>query len=268
VGLKTEHLLWSAGLLSWENFLKVENIPLSQNRIRQVESYIVQSKLHLKNRNPNFFTQLLSSSEHWRLFPAFRDSIAYLDIETTGLNGYDEITTIGLYDGKSLFHYIQGANLDDFMNDIQNYKLIVSYNGKTFDVPFIENYFRIKLRHAHIDLRYVLKSLGIAGGLKQCEKQLGLYRNDLDGVDGYFAVLLWHDFEKNKNKKALETLLAYNTEDVINLETLMVIAYNLKLKNTPFFEHNRLPLPMPAKNPFKADVELLNRIKRNLYSRH
>ncbi len=268
VGLKTEHLLWSAGLSSWETFLKMDDIPLSKSRIKQIENYIEQSRLHLKNRNPNFFTQLLSSSEHWRVFSAFRDSIAYLDIETTGLNGYDEITTIGLYDGKSLFHYIHGVNLNNFMDDIQNYKLIVSYNGKTFDVPFIENYFQIKLKQAHIDLRYVLKSLGIAGGLKQCEKHLGLYREDLDGVDGYFAVLLWYDFARNRNKKALETLLAYNTEDVVNLETLMVLAYNLKLKNTPFFEHGKLPLPVPPENPFKADVRLLNKIKRELCYRH
>jgi hypothetical protein len=29
-------------------------------------------------------------------------------------------------------------------------------------------------------------------------------------VDGFFAVLLWWDFKRNKNQKALETLLAYN----------------------------------------------------------
>jgi uncharacterized protein YprB with RNaseH-like and TPR domain len=52
------------------------------------------------------------------------------------------------------------------------------YNGKTFDVPFIEKYFGIRMNHAHIDLRYVLKSLGYAGGLKRCEKALGLDRGE------------------------------------------------------------------------------------------
>jgi len=56
-------------------------------------------------------------------------------------------------------------------------------------------------------LRYVLKSLGYSGGLKSCEKALGLDRGDLDGVDGYFAVLLWRDYQKKHNEKALETLL-------------------------------------------------------------
>jgi uncharacterized protein YprB with RNaseH-like and TPR domain len=80
----------------------------------------------------------------------------------------------------------------------------------------------------------VLASLGYKGGLKGCERQLGLTREGLEEVDGFFAVLLWKDFKKNKNHKALETLLAYNIQDVVNLEALMIKAYNKKLKDTPF----------------------------------
>ncbi|MBW2061720.1 MAG: ribonuclease H-like domain-containing protein [Deltaproteobacteria bacterium] len=264
IGLKTERQIWSDGLSSWDTFSRVEHIPFSPGRIKHIKNYLAQSQLHLRNRNPNFFASLLSPGQHWRLFSAFRDSVAYLDIETTGLSDIHEITTISLYDGSAVYYYIQGENLDDFMDDILNYRLIITYNGKCFDVPFIENYFKIKINHAHIDLRYLLKSVGIAGGLKQCEKQVGLHRNELDGVDGYFAVLLWHDFQNTGNKRALETLLAYNIEDVLSLETLMVIAYNLKLKETPFFEQNRLSLPCPPQNPFKADITLLERIKHHL----
>ena len=66
----------------------------------------------------------------------------------------------------------------------------MTYNGKSFDIPFIESHFGAKLTHAHIDLRYILASLGYRGGLKGCEKQLGIDRGDLKNVDGYFAVLL------------------------------------------------------------------------------
>jgi len=34
--------------------------------------------------------------------------------------------------------YINGQNLNDFLDDIKKYKIIVTYNIKTFDVPFIE----------------------------------------------------------------------------------------------------------------------------------
>ena len=92
-------------------------------------------------------------------------------------------------------------NLDDFVNDIEKYQVIVSYNGKSFDIPFLERFFRIRLHHAQIDLRYVLARLGVKGGLKGCEKQLGLHRGNLDGVDGYFAVLLWHRYCRKMTKR-------------------------------------------------------------------
>src|SRR6185503_9998921 len=115
----------------------------------------------------------LPTNQHWRLASDFRRSIAYLDIETTGLGYGDMITTIAIYDGSNILHYINGQNLSDFKRDIQAYNLLVTYNGKCFDVPFIERFFNIRLDHAHIDLRYVLKSLGYTGGLKACERQLG-----------------------------------------------------------------------------------------------
>jgi len=181
--------------------------------------------------------------------------MVFLDIETTGLNMWGfEITTIALYNGESISYYIKDQNLDDFLDEIKKYKCIVTYNGKSFDIPFIESHFGIKLNHAHIDLRYILASLGYTGGLKSCEVQLGIDRGDLKDVDGYFAVLLWLGYQENGNKKALETLLAYNIQDTVNLETLMVISCNLKIKQTPFYE-NQIPEPVLPEIPFTADIE-------------
>jgi hypothetical protein len=190
---------------------------------------------------------------------------AYLDIETTGLDDYAEVTTIALYDGKEVFTYINGRNLNDFVEDIQQYQVIVSYNGKSFDIPFLERYFRIRLDHAQIDLRYVLARLGIKGGLKGCEKQLGLNRGNLDGVDGYFAVLLWHQYKQNNDERALETLLAYNIEDTVNLERLAIEAYNRNVLTTPFAEELVLPFPAPPQIPYVADYDCIERIKRAIY---
>ena len=120
------------------------------------------------------------------------------------------------------------------------------------------------MNQVHIDLRYVLKSLGYAGGLKGCEKKACIDRGDLEGVDGYFAVYLWNEYQRNKNHKALETLLAYNVQDVVNLETLMFLSYNLKLKETPFNESHQLDLPSSPEIPFKADLETIEKVKRQV----
>jgi uncharacterized protein YprB with RNaseH-like and TPR domain len=116
--------------------------------------------------------------------------------------------------------------------------------------------------HAHIDLRYVLASIGYSGGLKKCEKRLGIDRGDLIDVDGYFAVLLWQDYDVAGNAKALDTLLAYNVLDVVNLETLMIIAHNHKLQGTPFEDSHSLALPSPPENPFQADRGTIFRLRR------
>jgi len=225
---------------------------------------IGESRQHLHQNNPGYFSMLLPSNQSWRFFPEFRDSTVYLDIETTGLDRYyQSITTIALYDGHEIKTYVNGQNLDDFIEDIQKYKVIISYNGKSFDIPFIENYFNIRLDHAQIDLRYVLYSLGYRGGLKGCERQLDMDRGDLNDIDGYFAVLLWNEFIKTKNQQTLETLLAYNIQDTINLENLMVTAYNLKLKDTPFYETHMIADSPPQVNPYSTDLATVDRIKNS-----
>jgi len=262
IGAITERHLWSSGLTDWDTPFDNTPTPISSNRKITITKGIKESRHHLDRDNPAFFSNLLPSNQGWRLFPEFRESTVYLDIETTGLERhYNDITTIALYDGATIQTYVHGKNLTDFVDDIQKYNVIVSYNGKSFDVPFIENYFGIQLNHAQIDLRYVLSSLGYKGGLKSCERQLEMDRGDLSDVDGFFAVLLWNDYQKTGNQKALDTLLAYNVQDTVNLENLMVEAYNLKIKETPFCNSHLIPSPCMPVNPYEADLKTVDKIK-------
>jgi uncharacterized protein YprB with RNaseH-like and TPR domain len=268
VGLAMEKKIWMQGVTTWERgIVELKKIDFVE-RNRMLWNELENSMRHLNDLNYNYFSGSVPKALQWRVFPEFRNHIAYLDIETTGLSSfYNEITTISVYDGSSIFCFVNGQNLDEFINVIKNYKVIVTYNGKTFDVPFIENFFNIKLDQLHIDLRYVLKSLGLSGGLKGCEKKLGISRNELEGVDGYFAVLLWNEYRKNKNIKALETLLAYNIEDVVNLELLLTHAYNMNLKDTPFLDSHKIQLPQRIFDiPFKPDTGLIEKMKRDYYS--
>jgi len=263
VGTLTERRLWSAGIRDWDAFRAAAGPPLSPARTRLVARHLEESASHLENENPAYFYERLAAKEHWRLFGEFRRSAAYLDIETTGLGGPgDHVTTIALYDGRSVHTYVHGRNLDDFADDVRNCRLLVTYNGKQFDLPFLRNFLGPRLTQAHIDLRFVLAALGYRGGLKGCEKKLGLSRGGLEGVDGFFAVLLWRDYKERRNAAALETLLAYNVEDVVNLETLMVLAYNMKLRETPFAATHALSIPPRPHVPFRPDRETIERIRK------
>ncbi|AFM27670.1 ribonuclease H-like domain-containing protein [Desulfomonile tiedjei] len=259
IGLKSEAKLWSQGLLRWEDALSAPSDV--QRRYPFLQSRMEESLQYMEQRDPGYFGDHLPSDCLWRIFPEFRDSTAYLDIETNGLAGHRaRVTTIALFDGKIVRYYVTGENLEQFRQDISQYKVLVTYNGVCFDVPFIEQYLHVPMNHVHIDLRFLLKSLGYTGGLKGCEKKFGIDRRELDGVNGYFAVLLWRDFRENKNDKALETLLAYNVLDAVNLEFLMVSAYNLKVQGTPFADTHCLSLPEAVENPFRADLETVERI--------
>lgn len=261
IGASSERRIWESGILTWDDSMRLPLPPLKKT-VHLFKERIEESLRQLESGRPGYFTDLLPSREHWRLFGEFRKTAVFLDVETNGYMGpRGYITAVSLYDGRSVRYYIRGENLDGFREEISRYDLVVTYNGRCFDIPFIESHLGIRMGQAHIDLRYVLRDLGFKGGLKGCERSLGIERGPLDGLDGYFAVLLWRDYRRNKNVKALETLLAYNILDVVNLEPLLVAAYNMKVLRTPF---SALTLPCPAQPelPFSPDTDTIRRIMR------
>jgi hypothetical protein len=266
IGRKAEQALWKSGIEDWDACLNARELPLGRKRTGTLHKCIRESRKALERRDHRHFAALLPPAEHWRLFREFKGGTAYLDIETNGLSPpFGEITTIALYDGRNLRCYINGWNLEAFPDDIRSYELLVTYNGKCFDLPYISDYFGETLEHSHIDLRHVLRSLGSTGGLKGCEKQFGLHRCALDGVDGYYAVLLWEIYRSSGRRSALETLLAYNAEDVINLEHLMHQAYNRKIRGLPFASRLFLEIPDRPDVPFAPDGPLIEELKYRIH---
>lgn len=101
IGLITETRLWDAGIHNWDLFNESQEIPLSRNKVASMLPVLEESSRQLDSGNPHYFIQYLPVNQYWRLFPHFRNSIAYLDIETTGLENWcNEITTVALYDGQ------------------------------------------------------------------------------------------------------------------------------------------------------------------------
>lgn len=262
IGAKTEARLWKRGFLDWPSLLSTPCYRLPTRGNIDLAASIAESESAVNKRDPRYFESRLPARLHWRYFPEFRERTAYLDIETDGRDAYDGIiTTIVLYDGETVRHYVHGRNLAAFPRDIAAYDVVVTYNGRCFDIPFIEAFFGIKLGLTQIDLRFVLGGMGYRGGLKGCEAALGIDRGALRGVDGRFAVFFWREYMESGDASALETLLAYNAEDVLNLERLMVTAYNMQIARTPFAEECRLPEPAVPANPFHADGATLRRIR-------
>ena len=236
IGYATEYKLWAQGFLTWQDYFNNSTHCLVPSAIREnLGEHLLQSVEALATRHAHHFEMLLPLSELWRLYPEFSEKVAFLDIETTGLyHGADTITIIGLFDGHETKVFIRGINLEEFAQEIKKYVIIITFNGKRFDIPFILGAFgELPNFQAHIDLLYPLRKLGYRGGLKSIEAQMGIEREGaLKEANGFLAVLLWHEHQRG-NKTALDTLVRYNLEDVVNLQYLADIAYNESVAKLP-----------------------------------
>ncbi len=253
IGRRTENKLWQSGYLSWDDYIeRYDSCPLRAINHDTVLSNLLESDQALDHGNARYFGDALPSGDGWRLYADFRDEAAFVDIETTGLyHTSDAITVIGLFDGKSAKAFVKGINLDDFAEEVRKYALLITFNGKRFDMPFIRSVFgEMPVAQGHLDLMYPLRRLGYHGGLKSIEKQFGLEREgSLKQMDGYIAVLLWREYCRG-NQAALDTLVRYNLEDVVNLQYLADMVYNeasarLPIAVEPLLEPNKFVLDMP-----------------------
>jgi len=231
IGGATERRLWREGILDWDCFLGCRHISgISETRKERLDGHLGIASEFLERGETSYFCRLLPSREHWRLLEAAGDDVAFLDIETNGL-GQDAITTVvGVHKGGEDTALVRGRDLSaaSISRALEGAKLIVTYNGSTFDLPMLEREFPFAVpRVPHFDLRHGCSRLGYAGGLKSVERQLGIARDkDLEYMTGEQAVWLWHAWERKGSENALRTLLRYNMEDVKNLKPISRIVYD------------------------------------------
>lgn len=228
IGEATERRIWEAGGLDWQEFLVRESeLPLSSRQRAVLVPLVEQSIERLREEDCGFFARSLAPREHWRAYPQFRERMAFLDIETTGMGMESAITVIGLYDGTKVKSFIKGFNMEEFEDEIAKYDLLVTFFGTGFDLPHIRHRFPgIQMTGLHIDLCPLLRRLSLKGGLKSVEKQLGIARSqETVGLDGWDAVRLWREWEWG-SRESLDLLIEYNREDIVNLAALLDYGYN------------------------------------------
>lgn len=223
VSEKREQNLWEFGIHDWDSFLESKFLGFATTKKEMWDNQIKTAQKHLELDNSEFFSLNLKDSEHWRLYDKFKDKCAYIDIETTGLSKYrNSITTLSIWDGKEVKTFVAGQDLteENLAKEFEKFKMICTFNGKMFDMPFIyEKFPSLKNNLPHLDLRWACRKIGLTGGLKKIEHEMGISRGDLEGVSGRDALRLWRKYKRG-DENALDILVRYNQEDVINLETI------------------------------------------------
>ena len=227
IGPIGEASLWESGVRDWSDLGGVlARRGTSRARSERLARELEAGERALAERNVGWFAHRLPTSEHWRLYPTFRRETAFLDIETTSLSPYEGIVTVvTVHGGGATRTFVADDNLEELPACLGRFGLLVTFNGSMFDVPFLRVRFpELVAPPAHMDLRFVLYRLGLAGGLKRIEARLGLGdRSGVEGIGGLDAVRLWEQYRRG-SPEALARLVKYNRADTVNLEPLAEFA--------------------------------------------
>ncbi|WP_435125940.1 ribonuclease H-like domain-containing protein [Halobaculum sp. D14] len=221
VGETTERRMWENGVTEWGEFRQDRAPGVGATTASRIESYIDEATERLDDGDSAFFDRRFPSGERWRLYEDFRESACFFDIETTGLSQErDDVTTVSFHRAGETSTLVQGRDLtaDALREEFAAADLLVSFNGKRFDAPFLETSFDVDVTTPHLDLMYPCRTLDLTGGLKPIEKAVGVDRDGPD-ITGRDAVRLWHQYQDG-DEDALETLVSYNRDDAANLRAL------------------------------------------------
>lgn len=232
---KREQGFWRSNVTSWDDLDLLTGKQLNlfpHDDANSSDSPLDTSRIALENGDIEYFASGLVRNEHYRIAASFPEKTLFLDIETTGLSRhYDKITIIGWSMGKEFDVFIQGGSDEAFRRAMSQAKVIVTFNGSLFDLKFIAQEFPdIELPICHVDLRFLAKRVGLTGGQKANEDELGVKRpHNLADMSGEGAPVLWYKYRWG-DKKALKKLIQYNHADVEGMKTIFDVAVSRLLQ--------------------------------------
>jgi uncharacterized protein YprB with RNaseH-like and TPR domain len=253
VGPRKEAQLWGVGVTDWAQLASEAARHFKGVRLEPVQRALDASLAAWERGDLHHFHAALPSAERWRLVPgAFADA-AFFDIEADGggLPPRTRSTAIAFLFRGELHQEHDPARKRALLEWITTETpLLVSYNGASYDVPFLTAEFRLPFAVAHVDLCPWMRRLGFRGGLKGIQRALPeLHQRGGEDIDGFDAIKLWQ-MHRRGVPGALETLLTYNAEDVLILEPLLAYAYHRELAARPEWAH--LPALAPRATPALA----------------
>lgn len=166
----------------------------------------------------------------------------FLDTETTGLAGgagtYIFLVGVGYFEGDRFCvrqYFMRDFNeeraLLSALNDLlTNFKAVVTYNGKTFDLPLMKSRYimsgmKMSLEDPyHFDLLYPARRLW-KRRLENCSLStverdiLGVIRDD--DVPGYLIPEIYFRYLRTKDARAIKQVFEHNLQDILSLVALV-----------------------------------------------
>ena len=167
--------------------------------------------------------------------------IVFLDVETTGLSGgvgtLAFLVGLGYFDANRFAveqflikdYHEEPMMLQELSNWLSRYLVLVSFNGKTFDVPLLKTRFLMNrqeddcLSLAHADLLYPARRLwklrlGCCKLAHLEEELLGVSRED--DLSGAQVPKAFFQFLKDRQWDPIHRILIHNRQDILSLAQL------------------------------------------------
>jgi uncharacterized protein YprB with RNaseH-like and TPR domain/predicted nuclease with RNAse H fold len=219
---ESESRIWQRGIVRLEDYIQpTYQLDLFANG-HGVEPppLVAETMQAIANKDVEFFANELEPEDWFRVVLEYPDDTIFLDLETTGLSKYyDIVTIVGWCLNSKYYVHVRGQDDGKLRQALRDASAIVTYNGTLFDIPFLQKDFPgIELPPIHVDLRFAGKRVGLTGGQKDIENQLGLVRSKIaQKVQGEIAPVLWANYTRG-DTKALKRLIAYNHADVGGLQ--------------------------------------------------
>ena len=182
------------------------------------------------------------------IFDTYFDNmrIGFFDIETTGLSpDRSKLILAGLayYEGDTLVAKQIFADdpseepevITAVLNELKNFDMVVTYNGKRFDMPFLlkrAHRNKIHMNEAlpyNLDLYPAVRSFSplraMLPDLKQktVESFIGLWETRTDEISGAESVELYYYYAGTKDEKIRDVILLHNRDDITQLSKLLKV---------------------------------------------
>lgn len=233
-------------LLALKNHFKGQ-ILFPDNAILKIEGAFLPEKMLNQHLNLSLLTKR-AQVETINL-----KSCLFFDLETTGLAGgagtFAFLIGFAWWDGhkietKQFFlpDYGRETELFIYLEEwIQKFKYLVSYNGKSYDLPLINNRFLLnKIRPyfnklIHIDLLHLVRRVW-KNSFERCDLQTieqHLFNiKRVDDIPGALIPQTYFSFIKNGEYKPVINIINHNWQDIVSLIRILDILG--KVESAPF----------------------------------